>query len=221
MRASRRPASDAIRLRPATRDDLDAVVEIEKRAFDHDIISRRSLRRFLTASSAVAIVAEHQGKVADKKGETVTLAGQVTFMPIEESLNGTIVFDGTIWPPDEIGLLSELVRLTVKDGIIRPTDEEHARTAGPKLVEYLDAELDRRAASGETRDDLIDEFLAAEVDGHRLTREDIIDIMFLLVLAGLDTVTSSLSCMVDWLARHPDYQDIIDQAALDRINQTD
>jgi ribosomal-protein-alanine acetyltransferase len=64
MRASRRPAPDPIRLRPATRDDLDAVVEIEKRAFDHDIISRRSLRRFLTASSAVAIVAEHQGKVA-------------------------------------------------------------------------------------------------------------------------------------------------------------
>jgi ribosomal-protein-alanine acetyltransferase len=64
MRASRRPAPDPIRLRPATRDDLEAVVEIEKRAFDHDIISRRSLRRFLTESSAVAIVAEHRGRVA-------------------------------------------------------------------------------------------------------------------------------------------------------------
>ena len=64
MRASRRPAPDPIRLRPAARDDLDAVVEIETRAFDQDIISRRSLRRFLTASSAVAIVAEYHGKVA-------------------------------------------------------------------------------------------------------------------------------------------------------------
>jgi leucyl aminopeptidase (aminopeptidase T) len=62
---------------------------------------------------------KHQGKVADKKGETVTLAGQVTFMPIEESLNGTIVIDGTIWPPDEVGLLREPVRLVVQDGIVR------------------------------------------------------------------------------------------------------
>ena len=95
----------------------------------------------------------------------------------------------------------------VKDGIIRPTDEEHAKSAGPKLVEYLYSELDRRAASGEPGDDLIGGFLTAEVDGHRITRDDVIDITFLLVLAGLDTVTSSLSCMVDWLARHPEERD--------------
>jgi cytochrome P450 len=35
----------------------------------------------------------------------------------------------------------------------------------------------------------------------------VIDITFLLVLAGLDTVTASLSCMVDWLARHPAERD--------------
>jgi cytochrome P450 len=105
-------------------------------------------------------------------------------------------------PLDDVTFL-----LWVKDGIIRPVDEEHRTTAGPKLIEYLEAELDRRAAAGETRDDLIDEFLAAEVDGHRLTREDVVDITFLLVLAGLDTVTASLSCMVDWLARHPTERD--------------
>jgi ribosomal protein S18 acetylase RimI-like enzyme/predicted double-glycine peptidase len=64
MRASHRSAPDPIRLRPATRDDLDAVVDIEKRAFDHDIISRRSLLRFFTASSAVSVVAEYRGAVA-------------------------------------------------------------------------------------------------------------------------------------------------------------
>jgi cytochrome P450 len=75
--------------------------------------------------------------------------------------------------------------LWVEDGIIRPTDEEHQKAAGPKLIEYL----------------------GAEVDGQRLTHEDVIDITFLLVLAGLDTVTASLSCMVDWLARHPAERD--------------
>ena len=106
--------------------------------------------------------------------------------------------------------------LWVKDGIIRPKDDDHRTTAGPKLIEYLYAELDRREAAGEPRDDLIGGFLTAEVDGHRLTRDDVIDITFLLVLAGLDTVTSSLSCMVDWLARHPAERDrlVADPAVL-------
>ena len=101
-------------------------------------------------------------------------------------------------PLDDVPFL-----LWVKDGVIRPTDAEHQAAAGPKLIEYLDAELDRREASGEPQDDLIGGFLTAEVDGHTLTHEDVIDITFLLVLAGLDTVTASLSCIVDWLARHP------------------
>ncbi|MEX1009359.1 MAG: cytochrome P450 [Acidimicrobiia bacterium] len=105
-------------------------------------------------------------------------------------------------PLDDVPFL-----LWVKNGIIRPTDEEHLAAAGPKLIEYLDAELDRREASGEQQDDLIGGFLTAEVDGHSLTHEDVIDITFLLVLAGLDTVTASLSCMVDWLARHPAERD--------------
>lgn len=94
--------------------------------------------------------------------------------------------------------------LWFKDGIIRPADEEHRASASPKMIEYLYAELDRREASGVPGDDLIGGFLTAEVEGNRLTREDVIDITFLLVLAGLDTVTASLSCMIEWLARHPD-----------------
>jgi cytochrome P450 len=105
-------------------------------------------------------------------------------------------------PLDDVGFL-----MWVKDGIIRPTDEEHRASAGPKLVEYLDAELDRRDALSQPQEDLIGGFLTAEVDGQHLTHEDVIDITFLLVLAGLDTVTSSLSCMVDWLARHPSERD--------------
>ena len=91
-----------------------------------------------------------------------------------------------------------------KNGIIRATDDEHRSSANTKMIEYLYAELDRREASGEPGDDLIGGFITAEVDGDTLTREDVIDITFLLVLAGLDTVAASLSCIVDWLARHPD-----------------
>ena len=99
--------------------------------------------------------------------------------------------------------------LWFKDGVIRPDDEDHRVSANTKMIEYLYAELDRREAEGTPRDDLIGGFMSAEVAGDRLTREDVIDITFLLVLAGLDTVSASLSCMVDWLARHPAERDTL------------
>jgi cytochrome P450 len=113
-------------------------------------------------------------------------------------------------PLDDIEFL-----LWFKDGVIRPADEEHRAAASPKMVEYLYAELDRREAAGEPGDDLIGGFMTAEVDGHTLTREDVIDITFLLVLAGLDTVAASLSCMIEWLARHPsERQQLVDDPSL-------
>lgn len=105
--------------------------------------------------------------------------------------------------------------LWCKDGIIRPVDDEHRQTASPKMVAYLIAELERREKAGEPGDDLIGGFLTAEVDGNRLTHEDVIDITFLLILAGLDTVSASLSCMIDWLARHPERrQEVLDDPSL-------
>ena len=57
-------------------------------------------------------------------------------------------------------------------------------------------------------------FLDAEVDGHGLTHEDILDICYLFFLAGLDTVTASLDCMLSYLAQHPERrQQIVDDPA--------
>jgi cytochrome P450 len=91
-----------------------------------------------------------------------------------------------------------------KDGIIRPVDADHNADASRKMVTYIYDELDRRQTLDDPGDDLFGGFMKAEVDGHRLSREDVIDIVYLLVLAGLDTVAASLSCMVEWLARHPE-----------------
>jgi cytochrome P450 len=98
-----------------------------------------------------------------------------------------------------------------KDGIIRPVDAEHNAAASSKMVTYIYDELDRRQGLDDPGDDLFGGFMKAEVDGNRLSREDVIDIVYLLVLAGLDTVAASLSCMVEWLARHPaERQSLID-----------
>ena len=97
--------------------------------------------------------------------------------------------------------------IALKDGIIRPparTPEERSAmvdTAGARIYAVLQEVLDERL---ETRqDDFISGFLDAEVDGERLTPEEVIDICYLFFLAGLDTVTASLDCMMARLALHP------------------
>jgi cytochrome P450 len=49
--------------------------------------------------------------------------------------------------------------------------------------------------------------LRSEVDGEPIAELDLLNIMFLLMFAGLDTVTSSLSCLFGWLGQHPDERD--------------
>jgi cytochrome P450 len=100
-----------------------------------------------------------------------------------------------------------------KDGCIKPgTDdpvERHrlAVEAGNRLRAYLIAELDRRTAADSLGDDLLSRLMTFEVDGVRLTRQQLLNVMHLFMIAGLDTVTASLTCLVGWLARHPDEQD--------------
>ncbi len=100
--------------------------------------------------------------------------------------------------------------IALKDGIIRPeaeTDEERAeamKATGQEIYAVLQEVIDARLAQPE--DDLISGFLDAEVDGHRLTTDDILDIGYLFFLAGLDTVTASLDCMLAFLSTHADHR---------------
>ncbi|MDR1885524.1 MAG: hypothetical protein LBQ56_04560, partial [Synergistaceae bacterium] len=58
------------------------------------------------------------GRRATEKGYPVMLAGQISWNPIEETIEGTLVFDGALWPPLEIGRLSSPVSMTVREGRI-------------------------------------------------------------------------------------------------------
>lgn len=111
-------------------------------------------------------------------------------------------------PLDDLPLI-----LRLKDGIIRPQSatggafgnpeaEAHQAASAAGIYAYFDRVLDERAAGG--GDDVFSHLLDAEVDGRRLSREDILDIGFLFLLAGFDTVTASLDCMFAHLAQHAD-----------------
>jgi cytochrome P450 len=95
-----------------------------------------------------------------------------------------------------------------KDNIIRPLAEapeamqEIRRETGQEMYAYFRDEIDSRRS--QPRDDLLSEFTHSEVDGRPLTDHEILDILFLFLLGGLDTVTASLDCTISHLASHPD-----------------
>jgi cytochrome P450 len=102
--------------------------------------------------------------------------------------------------------------LRLRDGLLRPgkahsTQEERLafqRATALEVYDYFDSILDQRLAS--PRDDILSLFNEAEVEGDRLTREEILDICFLFLTAGLDTVTDSLTCFFAFLAQHDEHR---------------
>jgi len=76
--------------------------------------------------------------------------------------------------------------------------------AAAKNFAYFGELIDKRRV--EPADDIITRFLNAEIDGVKLSSEDILDIAFLFLIAGLDTVSDSLTCFFAYLATHPDHR---------------
>lgn len=98
-----------------------------------------------------------------------------------------------------------------KDGVIRPAgdsgfDRRHESSAGvaQQIYEYFDKAIDEHIAV--PRDDVLSAMIAADVGRQPLSREELLDICFLFLIAGLDTVTDSLDCFFVYLARHPQHR---------------
>ena len=104
--------------------------------------------------------------------------------------------------------------LRIKEGIVRGNSEhtlqgqfEARRTAGKLCYEYFEKALDRILE--ERIEGLLLDLLESEIDGERLTREEIIDVCYLFIIAGLDTVTDSLCCFFNFLAENPGHRQMI------------
>jgi len=76
----------------------------------------------LTAQKGKRYV-KHSGQKATLRGFPVMLCGQVTVCPIEETINGVLVFDGALSPPAEIGMQKDPVVMTVEKGVVTHIEE--------------------------------------------------------------------------------------------------
>jgi cytochrome P450 len=103
--------------------------------------------------------------------------------------------------------------LEFKDGVIHPqgdTKEEveaNMVVAAGKIYEYFVGLLADKRKTAAQDDDVIANLIRSEVDGEPLTDLHLVNILFLLMFAGLDTVTSSLSLAFAWLGQNPAERD--------------
>jgi cytochrome P450 len=84
-----------------------------------------------------------------------------------------------------------------------PTDEgvQLRYQAAQDITEYLTELIDVRYK--DPGDDLVSVLISSEVDGHKLTAGEVLRVIFLLFVAGLDTVTAAHNWVWKWLAEHP------------------
>jgi cytochrome P450 len=101
-----------------------------------------------------------------------------------------------------------------KDAVIRPEGDsgfsrrhESSAAVADQIYQYFEGAIDDHTAT--PRDDVLSAMIAANFKdeaGQPLSREELLDICFLFLIAGLDTVTDSLDCFFVYLAQHPDHR---------------
>ncbi|MBM4265443.1 MAG: cytochrome P450 [Deltaproteobacteria bacterium] len=111
-------------------------------------------------------------------------------------------------PQEDLELFLELKNGIIRPPIANPYDiaaaKEYRAKTGKRIYAYFEALIDDREKS--PRDDMMTYFTKVELDGKKLTRNEILDICFLFLLGGLDTVTATLGCSVFYLAENPEHR---------------
>jgi cytochrome P450 len=142
-----------------------------------------------------AIAVEHL-EVALERGTFDFIADFAGKLPMDviSELVGVPVADRA-----EIRRLADLV-VHREDGLfdVPPSGMDAALT----LVAYYQGMVDDRRAA--PSDDLTSALLEAELDGDRLTDQEIVAFLFLMVVAGNETTTKLLGNAWYWAWRHPD-----------------
>lgn len=109
------------------------------------------------------------------------------------------------WPIEDMIKLSDWADVMMH-GIYGATDDENNAARGKAsadLGSYLTALIAERHAAP-SRDDITSLLIDAEIEGNRLTDDEIFDTFILMVFAGLDTVQSAFSQSIQYFARHQD-----------------
>jgi cytochrome P450 len=160
------------------------------------------------SASRIAPWAERVRELADSLIDQFIDAGTVdAYQQWCEPLPSTVFVAIMGLPIDDLEDFVRFKNLTLGNQTAErlPLEEALARRAEAITwtQDYFNRALDEREARSDPADDMLGWLLTTEVGDDRLSRENILDILGLLMVAGLDTVAAALACMLSYLARHP------------------
>ncbi len=182
---------------------------------------RKALEPFFSARRVAAfeprIVSRFAGVV-----DTLVSSGECDFTEEVAEVYPSAVF------ADLLGFAGSDVAtlMAMRDGILHParldasagTDmarlHQVQERAASALYDHFTGLLEERRGgslkSGPVKSgDVMSHLAGWQIDGVPLSDEEILDIAFTLVIAGLDTVSDSLTCAFAFLATHPEHRDRI------------
>ena len=113
---------------------------------------------------------------------------RVLGLPVEDVAHLIDLKNGSMHPVSETGDPAEIAAIQAR--------------AGQGIYAYFGAALEDRKLN--PRDDMLSRLLVTEMGDRTLTFEEVLDVCFNLVIAGLDTVSGALGCCVAYLATHDD-----------------
>jgi cytochrome P450 len=101
-------------------------------------------------------------------------------------------------------------------GVFRPETPEEGTAAFRDLAAYFGQWLAERIENpGQAGGHMLPAMLAAEIDGRKLTLEEMVSIWMMLFLGGLDTVTAQMTHVMRFLAENPGHRrQLLDDPAL-------
>ena len=106
----------------------------------------------------------------------------------------------------------DTIRPAVEPGDFDGAQRIRARTAH-EISEYFQGAIARCRDAPDDR--LLSRIIHSTIDGQPLSEAELLGISHLLLLGGLDTVTATLDCMVEFLATHPEpRRQLVDDPAL-------
>ncbi|MCX2930407.1 cytochrome P450 [Mycobacterium sp. CVI_P3] len=166
-------------------------------------------RRLLEPMFSPRRMEAQEADIADRVNrfiDTFIDRGSCDFTSEFAELFPSSVFLGLMGLPwEELGTL-----VAMRDGLLHPGSDESTfdeklaiqRGTAQNVYAFFDSVLDQRMTS--PQQGLITELAHAQIDGEPVSRDDLLSICFVLLTAGLDTVTDTLTCFWAYLAQHAD-----------------
>jgi cytochrome P450 len=163
---------------------------------------QRAYKRLINPFFTPAAVAPHEGAIRDQVGRLIDAFiedGRCEFMAaFARPFPGRVFFESFLnAPPDEADAINAMATAAVT-----PHNPD-APAAWEAMFRWI-TELVERRRGGSPHDDVVDAIISADIEGRPITEDEVIGLIQLLILGGLDTTAGALGQIMIRFCREPE-----------------